>query len=218
MNISVTIPQLFYDLIARVLPGFFFLLILKIELLGTGYNFSSIAPIEGNSSVQSLLNGIGYGITCYFLGWILRAFTFKSSEKRTREKIEEKLRQKNKKSSLYDMYHFVRLQNEGAGFRIVKLRAEARMLEVGRTVSIIMFLISLFLLLATKISLINIMDISAMGWIGKATLPIALIISFLNSERPAWGRYYDNVVRNYELIVKSGAKEVIEKNQAASGS
>lgn len=213
MNISITIPQIFYDIIARVFPGYIFVFVLKVELLGTGVNITNILDNGANNSVDKLLNGIGFLIICYFIGWILNAFTFLSYEEDVKKIHEEKLKTKNKSISFYEMYHTIRLKNATEGFRIIKLRAEARMLETSRTGMIIILFCSVCIMFITKPSFCwNLIDISFLIWIGKLILPFVLFIGFRKSEKSAWNRYYGNISSCYELIIK------MPNNSAASDS
>jgi len=128
MSISITIPQLFYDLIARVIPGFLFLLMLGFEFSGTKIKVIPSGVL--NNSLAVIMLAIVCLVLSYLMGWVLLAFTFLSDEEKTKihhERLEKRI------VSIQEMYHRIRIKNEAVGFRILKLRAEARMLESSRT-------------------------------------------------------------------------------------
>lgn len=58
MNLSLTIPQLFYDVIARVLPGFLFLFVLQFGVKGTEFELALAEEIGKGNSVSSLFIGL----------------------------------------------------------------------------------------------------------------------------------------------------------------
>ena len=64
MKLSVTIPQIFYDLIARVLPGFLFLFVLNLELSGPGVGVVAVFPPSLDNSMVIVVNTLVYGILC----------------------------------------------------------------------------------------------------------------------------------------------------------
>jgi hypothetical protein len=140
MKFSIVIPQLFYDLIARVLPGFFFLLILSLGIP----NVMTQIPLSGSDGTENVMDSVGKGVVVaalsYLLGWVLLSFTCCSKRKPMRAKNERN----NDSKSLNKKYQWIRLSHPAAGFRIVKLRAEARMLETSRTAMIGVILINIF--------------------------------------------------------------------------
>ena len=132
MQFSVTIPQIFYDLIARIVPGSLFLIALTYELSGTGIT----SPLLTNLSSDVLLIilfVLACGIMSYLMGWVLHAFSFLSAEADIKKAHESNLASQKIRFSLREMYIMIRMKNEAAGFRILKLRAEARMLQSSRT-------------------------------------------------------------------------------------
>ena len=56
----VTIPQVFYDIIARVLPGCLFLFVLRFEFSAANLRFARIIGSPNGSLGSSIVNGIGY--------------------------------------------------------------------------------------------------------------------------------------------------------------
>ncbi len=80
MNISIVVPQVFYDVIARILPGFVFLLALSLAFPAVS---ACLCPPEsdGGNVIDSLGRGIGYAVLSYFLGWLFLAFTWFSKER-----------------------------------------------------------------------------------------------------------------------------------------
>jgi hypothetical protein len=197
MKFSITIPQLFYDLIARIMPGFLFLVLLRIDLDLLGQDFGVLSDESSGNFVTSFLNGIGVAMLCYFLGWIFSSFSFASSS--TSIKNEEI---KKNEIALLDMYHFIRFMNPNEGFRIVKLRAEARMLESSRIgmFALIIILIAIFILY--QFSLIDLRSVALINWIIVFFIPGVFMLGFWLSESPAWKRYYGNIPITFSLIKK----------------
>lgn len=155
---SESVPQITYDIIARILPGFVFF---SLALLSTTTIETYNVVIDGKTiSVKGLMlfglvdleisffSTVLFIIVCYFLGWLFYRSKSEDREK-TKEKIFHKLDhnslekinnhlsgQKSQlnnhnigSSLLREMYHYVRLNDSAAGLRLVKLRAEVRMWE-----------------------------------------------------------------------------------------
>lgn len=200
MNVSVTIPQLFYDLIARVLPGCLFLFMLKFTVSGTGLSLKQFEVVPSNTSMGILVNGVGYLILCYFTGWVLRAFSFFGFEYKVDQLLQKSPDSRSDSLSLYEKYHKIRLKNEAAGFRIVKLRAEARMLEASRTGMCFIFAISAILLFLSKLSLVTVSAQSNWTWLLKLFIPVILALAFHKCFGPACGRYVGNIKKHHEIL------------------
>lgn len=58
MNLSLVIPQLFYDVIARVLPGFLFLFVLQCGLSGTEFELTKISTIPAANQYPVFSTGL----------------------------------------------------------------------------------------------------------------------------------------------------------------
>lgn len=209
MNISLTIPQMFYDLLARVLPGSLFLFMLNFEFAGTKLELSKLIPISTNNSMAIVLSILVFIVFSYFMGWILLAGTFLSLNKTVRERHESGL---NKNSpSLSEMYQRIRIKDESVGFRIVKLRAEARMIETSRSGMFYIFIISFFLLLSSKASLFASINQSSLVWAIKLIVPLIIGIALWKSERRLWNNYYGNIPINYEILFETRVRNVGDK-------
>lgn len=199
MQFSVTIPQIFYDLIARMVPGYLFLLMLSYELSGTGVNILSINKLSSNS-LLIVLFVLSYGVMSYVMGWVLRSLSFLSAEKKVKKVSESDLEFKKITVPISEMYQKIRIKDEAVGFRILKLRAEARMLESSRTG---MFYISC---IAVTLILLNILDLlprynnSVLEWIVKIVIPVILTLAFWRREHHAWENYYGNIFSHYKIL------------------
>lgn len=195
MNISVTIPQLFYDVIARVVPGFLFLLILRIELWIAGVRTDILGSNDGNF-VESLGAGIGYAILCYVTGIVLRAFVVGSH----RQTVEA--RHARQGEDLRDVYRKIQVSNGEAGFRLTKLRAEAVMLEVSRTGMMILAAVATVILVAYLVLLARATSAVRQDWLALGILlaPFLLMIGFRRLEERAWNLYYGSLRTVYALI------------------
>ncbi|MCK4341000.1 MAG: hypothetical protein KAY37_04675 [Phycisphaerae bacterium] len=197
MNLAVTIPQLFYDLIARVLPGFLFLVVLDFGLRGTGFAINQVWDVRSDSSVAALFGGLGYLVICYFCGWFLGACRWPN--------IKGRIHQSCKPAdgpSLSTMYQQVRLQHPASGFRLVKLRAEGRMLGAARTGLWITVLVVAAAWLLATFDLIATTKIGLLFWIMRLALPLATSIAFLSVEPHAWRTYYGNIKSLHRLVIE----------------
>jgi hypothetical protein len=197
MKMSVTIPQIFYDLIARVIPGFLFLLLLNLELSGTGIEVIQLAP---NNSMTIVLSALVYGILSYLMGWVLGAFTFGSTRDRVKENHESGLDPAKGSISASEMYHRVRIENEAVGFRLVKLRAEAIMLETSRAGIVYIFVISLGLLLLSRLGYYPSLNRSPLEWVTRLCILVVLAVAFRKRESRAWDNYFGRSIINYEIL------------------
>lgn len=200
MRVSVTIPQLFYDLIARVLPGFLFIILIRVAFAWSGLQILAIFDSNSENFMETIGSGIGYLIISYFLGWAFRAFTFWSFEAGVRNGYEPKKQEGEEYLSLSDMYQRIRLKHAAAGFRIVKLRAEARMLETTRTAMAVVFLIVVFHFLHSVATHDPFNPTARSTEIAVGTIAAFLFLAFFISEKRAWDQYYGNIPRIYELV------------------
>ncbi len=195
MNISVTIPQLFYDLIARAIPGSLFLLMSGLVLLGVKNDLLTSASLTGSSVVVIIL-AMGFIVLAYMVGWVLHAFTFQSYSSRTRTRYETD----KTALSIAEKYNWIRIKNEVVGFRITKLRAEARMLETSRSGMTYVFLLAVGLILLNKLASFQMEGQSDFLWGIKLGLPLILAIGFRKLEKRSWDKYYANVTSHYQIL------------------
>ena len=151
-NLAYAIPQIFYDIIARLIPGFAFFLILKIVFIDTYFRLPNVINLH-----SPFMLVIGYLIFFYLTGWFLRCLIdlFKgrwlgcvSKTKKFKAWLTEKLDEKKMKISHTQMLQKIRLRNESAGFRIVKLRAkltksDSKMITIVIRIKPTLFLYSL---------------------------------------------------------------------------
>ncbi len=195
MNLSIVVPQIFYDLYARVLPGLIFLLVLSLGFPELNMYIGAHGSTGINNLVDSLGQGFGYAALSYFFGWLFSAFTLASK----RKAIHNIYSKKDDPKTLNAKYQWIRLSNSEAGFRIVKLRAEARMFEATRTA---MFAIIIFS--AAYLLLFPLLDlIEQVSWTkGITIIVLALIaaIGFRKCEIKAWDYYWGNVCIIYDIL------------------
>jgi hypothetical protein len=214
MNLSVTIPQVFYDLVARVIPGFAWLIVMQLYAPGA---FATLMPTSAGDSrgvVPALGRGIGYAVACYLIGWILHGLTWGSMRKRTKSAkkktghnsentaAKDRARTTKIKPSLSKKYQWIRLANPAAGFRIVKLRAEARMLETTRT-ALFLSAAPIIVLILVKVTSVDVLrtevSIVRLSITLLLTLAAALVI-WLKLERRAWANYRGNISSIYGVL------------------
>ncbi|MGD8451501.1 MAG: hypothetical protein PVJ57_06755 [Phycisphaerae bacterium] len=196
MNLAVTIPQLFYDIIARVLPGFLLLFVLDLGLRGTEFAINKAWSVQSDSSMAVLFGGFGYLAVCYFCGWLLGACRWPDIEGRIQRRHEP-----SDAPSLSTMYQHVRLQHAASGFRLAKLRAEARMLGAAR-IGLWLAAAAIAVVWALAISgVIQATPIGAAVWALRCALPLAASLAFLGAEPSAWHLYYGNIKSLYHLVI-----------------
>ncbi|HJP18921.1 MAG: hypothetical protein CMD96_00020 [Gammaproteobacteria bacterium] len=203
MNFSITIPQLFYDLIARVLPGFLFLVVLKIELISFTVDFPMLTHSTDSNIMVSFGSGIGYVFICYFTGLTLSAFVVQSKEKTAEKHQTTKIDPKYKSISLREMHEGIRLKRPEAGFRLTKLRAEARMFEIVRIgMALLVALTIVLVLVNTHFQIKNDFSFSLQKL--PVMLPLILSVSFYLLEKSAWDRYFSRIRILYPIVLNGG--------------
>ncbi|MFA5263985.1 MAG: hypothetical protein WC378_09160 [Opitutaceae bacterium] len=200
MNISIIIPQVFYDFIARILPGVFFSILALLSFPEwTGY-LSPLALSEKTSFMQSLGQGVLYAALCYFLGWLFFAF----SPGTMRDESRRKYQNDGDSKSLNAMYQWIRLSHPPAGFRIVKLRAEARMFQATRTGMIVIVVLAVAYVTGLLLFLSPPpWPPDRVFWMRPSLGVLIAIISFLGfrkCEAKAWNYYWSNVRTVYDLL------------------
>lgn len=143
VNVAVTIPQIFYDLIARVMPGFFF-------LKGWEVIFGQEALAFENSDrnwADVTFSGIAYLAICYLVGWLLASPATVLEARRALKTEEDGFAETDPRQwNIYCKYDWIRMEHPATGFRIVKLRAEHRMMQ-SSLAGVIILLVSLVLFL-----------------------------------------------------------------------
>lgn len=199
MQFSVTIPQLFYDLIARMVPGSLFLIMLSYEMSGTGVYTSSVNTFSSDLLSVTLYVLVG-GIMSYLMGWVLQSFSFLSAEQSIKKEYDSILDSQKVTLEIREIYDLIRIKNEAAGFRILKRRAEARMLESSRVGMFYVSWISLGLILLNVLKQLPSFDISTLEWIIRVLIPIVLTLGFWKQEQRAWRGYYHNVINHYKIL------------------
>lgn len=179
MNFSLTIPSVFYDLIARVIPGYVLVLLTRLfipSLYDRVRTVLDVQPAEGFAALASML---GFTVVCYLLGWLLHgAALLMRIEKWGRPKKPEKL---------FVQYDKVLAENEQLGYRTMKLRAEASMLETCLIASALVGLGKLSELI-----------LGANGL--RYTAFFLGAVSIIAAYRTAWNRYYGVVESSYEHV------------------
>lgn len=200
MNMVIAVPQLFYDLIARVFPGFLFLSMICflsiVSIRDYGIQLAITWLKSPDNFWSSLYFGISYFIFSYYIGWILSIL---SNIKPFYEYSIDKILLRDYPPELKDYYHKIRLENESVGFRIVKLRAEAKMLESSRTA---MCIVAFMMLLGFAYEILHeptdyqqLLKQSSLVFV-----PAILAIIFQKSIKSAIERYTGNIEAHYRLM------------------
>ena len=92
MNVTaVTIPQLFYDFIARVIPGFFLSALFLLFFPVLSEDYLPEAFTASDNFISSFFKAAGYLIICYIIGWILEGYRIKRRSKIVKKDHETKL-------------------------------------------------------------------------------------------------------------------------------
>ena len=191
MNISLTIPQIFYDIIARVFPGFLFLFALRTCLSGTVIDPITIITSQADTSLERAFDSLGFLVLCYFSGMFLRGLTWPNLRP-------------HETSEFRTMLQRLRLQHPESGFRVIKLRAEAILFSSSRTGMIIVSGFAVFAwILGNKESSIN-DPIAISNWCIRIGVPVAVAIVFVSLEKRSWSHYHGNVCKLHTLVIKNG--------------
>ncbi len=154
------VPQLFYDLIGRLVPGMVLLLSFGIVYAGPTYALSSIEPLLSGRNlsfgfwtflvlimvsyvVSIVLSGLWDGVTELFHRFftVVKALLNHSSTKGNNKEDDSEY------PSHSLMYDIIRLKAPDVGARLVKLRAESRLPKVLIAGWIILAVVNLYLLI-----------------------------------------------------------------------
>lgn len=200
MKFSVTIPQLFYDLIARVIPGFLFYCVFKFLIFGLNINIPIILNNSQSNFASTIGTGVGVIVIFYFLGIILNSFVFMSFKEKIKVKYSVDIKDKFNGQKLNDLYQCIRLENEGAGFRLVKLRAEAKFVDILRSSLFILLIVFSIYSLLNFLHILDISNINIYDFVAKFLISVLIIIGLRIQEKKCWDRYYGNIVRIYPII------------------
>jgi len=183
------------------LPGLFFLLILGMGIPDGMTRVVSLGLGASGNVMDSAGRGVAVVAVSYLLGWVFLSFTWCSKQEPMRKKHQES----GDSEPLYTKYQRIRLSHPAAGFRIVKLRAEARVLETSRTAMIAVILISIlyveYMVVASLIwgkSVLGQMD-----WIRVLVglvVAVVLCVGLYLREEKAWDSYWENIRSIYNLL------------------
>ena len=160
---------------------------LRACLAGTGIGLGSVITVQSATSVGNVFEALGYLVLSYFAGWFLRGLRWPNL-------------QPEESSDFQKMYQRVRLQHPESGFRIVKLRAEARLLEASRTGMWIVGGLALAAWVFRGTQLVAGDSIPHSIWALRVGLPVLVGFVFLSRERGVWAAYRGNVETLHELI------------------
>lgn len=138
MNLSTTVPQLFYDLIGRIIPGLA-VLVMAIYILNGHDNFISSVK---SSSDMSFAFSVGIILISYLIGTIVGGMWLFFVRRKTDKKLENELLEisnqfpsgniieTSKLNIIGLVYDYVHHADPAAGVRIAKLSAEQHMAGV----------------------------------------------------------------------------------------
>jgi hypothetical protein len=144
------VPQVFYDLIARVVPGFVVAIIWYLTILGPKKAINTLITISSEQSILNLWSFALLIMLAYILGFILNELwdlTFQKIKRKTERgrKLRSSIAQYNRirkcfgKSelefghedlpSIHIMHDHLRLRSDSEAYRLLKLRAERTLCE-----------------------------------------------------------------------------------------
>lgn len=194
MSFSFTVPQLFYDLIARVIPGCIFLFNLRLLLTRAGIKITNSQIFPSDHAMGIAGNIFVFVILAYLFGWILKFYSFFGYDW-YRKKITTDRCEENKTTS-FVKFQKIRIMNETAGFRIAKLKAECRMLEATRTG--VVFLSVIYTIL-TILGRIKVFDNSIFNYL-LLLIPLLIIVALHLSIKPALRRYIGSINDVHDVL------------------
>ncbi len=199
MSFSFTVPQLFYDLIARVIPGSVFLFNLRLLFTRAGINISNSQLFPADHAMGIAGNIFVFVILAYFCGWILKFYSFFGYDWYNKKMIAEQ-HEENKAAS-FEKFQKIRIMNETAGFRIAKLKAECRMLEATRTGVVFLSIIYGVLTLLDKINIFN-TEYNHNDFYNYLLLliPILIVVALQLSIKPAFNRYIGSINDVHDVL------------------
>ena len=200
MNISIIIPQVFYDVIARIMPGFFFCVLALLSFPEWKDYLSPLAHAGEINLAESVGHGVVYAALCYLLGWLFSAYQLGSKREDTREKHQIIAGNKSFKK----MYQWIRLSHPTAGFRIVKLRAEARMFQATRTATIVVVVLAVaYVVVLLAFFSPSVWPLDRAFWLRPLLGVLIAVLSFFGfgrCEEKAWNYYWGNVLVVYDAL------------------
>ncbi len=253
-DLHESIPQLTYDIIARLIPGFLMLVVFIWSLMTFNPVSKEFLILGAITLDTSLLEAIVFLTLSYLIGWFF--YTSNNSDENdakqvvyqslteNQKEIEEKLKieknwfktsrgfiEEEKRDLIFrQMYHIVRIEEPSAGLRLVKLRAEAKMLTTLKTlkwrralwfilfIAFAVLIINLFIIVdSTKLTkkgeLTNIFTSEIFAqiyfwiyaiWAMIKLIPFLILIKFPGEKilESRWTRYWKDVVQHYSLIKK----------------
>jgi hypothetical protein len=148
------IPQIFFDLIARITPGMILLLLLPPSFLGPQRAIKLMLSYSEKGSLLNITSLLILIVFSYLLGFILgQLYTIffgkiakKSRNERNFKSIKDSIDENNKIRKLYNeeelkytpeqlppsyvMHDYLRFFSPSEAYRLLKLRAESRLCEV----------------------------------------------------------------------------------------
>lgn len=201
-KVATTIPHLFYDLLARIIPGTIFLSLAIVQ--GFQYAlFGSVREVGSSNFMATFLNGLIFAAAAYFSGWMLSVFSV--------SRISGYFGKEDKGKKLRHEYYKVKLKSERAGFPILKLRAEVRMLEAIQVAFSILIILNLSRSFFPKLF----GDEVTSGELNLASLA-TLVLGVIGTQlaiKPTWDRYHSAIETHHGLIFKQGLLGISSSDQ-----
>jgi hypothetical protein len=195
MNFTVTIPGVFYDLIARVVPGFYTLILYRLVGTARGWQFTDILPPTPDPLANGqLLRGASFLMACYVIGWLLRGVASLVHTQRWSQPRPPQF--------LDAHYHDIRIRDQELGYRLLKGRAEATMLEgfLMATLTLPIVIVSGDVYCGRFGATVNRpLQLTSLFVVGLVA------VAWFAATRRSWKRYHDSVEINHGIVGTQGS-------------
>lgn len=169
------VPQIFYDIIARVIPGSTILILTGLTISGPQTAYLELQKLASNQTIN-LWTVTAFVMIAYVFGYILNEFWRLTIDKLTKkrrgrlhkENTEKAIEQLNKRRRLmkekeikidYDdlpkdfiMHDDIRVAEDLEGYRLLKLRAENRLCSYMCTGLLVLLIVNVIMWIRTGIA------------------------------------------------------------------
>jgi hypothetical protein len=188
MSSTTLVPGIFYDIIARIIPGY--CLLWQIRYIAELYKLSTLHLflIEKDTTYKTFSDAIGFLLLCYLAGWALRGIILFICKIKKIDRLFNPISEMTKERK----YHWLKIQKTDVGNRLLKARAESSMLQA---VGIGFFLAFIYYLTSATIKHdINTECLSGM------IVQLLLGSLFIFTGRRYAKRYQDTIKVNYDIL------------------
>ena len=204
-RVAATIPHLFYDLLARVIPGVIFLALVNLQGFQKAL-FGSVPDLKQANFMVALLGGLALIAAAYFSGWMLSVFSA--------SRLKGYWGKQERGNQLRSAYYEVKLKSERTGFRILKLRAEARMLEAVQVAAVVLISLNLARSFFPTVLQPDLAGTDEHSYFSIVTLVVIWFGTQL-AIGPAWHKYHSTIQTCQRLLLNEVIQESPGSNSQA---